>query len=433
VLTNDQPGATVHLVSTDAAPRVVSSSRLGHVSNARGLTSKQGTSSFVLLVHQNPRDKVPATQVPQGWVFTNAVSTFSPWGIDTPRGGVSPAKVLDEPARGSADPTDVVLTPDQRLVFVACGGADTVLALRPERFVSANYGPLVDDGSDLSQLPKAKDDLALSRQYVAARLPTGANPRRLALSGDGRTLVVSNTLDDSLTVIRTDRPEVVRQIALGGPAPDAARRGERLFHSNRMTFHGQFTCASCHPGGGTDGRSWDLTRDGLGNFVNTRALHGVRDTAPYGWHGTSPTLADRVQGTLRTLHHHEPQGSEIADLVAYLEALAPPRPLPGDRAAAERGQALFLGKARCAGCHRGPAYSDATPHDVGTRADGDPGGRFDVPSLRGVSRTAPYLHDGRAATLEAVFTRHDPQHRHGHAHELTAAELADLVAFLRSL
>jgi YVTN family beta-propeller protein len=434
VLTDDQPGATVHLATSDAAPRVLASSHLGHVSNPPGFTSKQGSASFVLLVHQNPRDKVPATQIAQGWVFTNAVSTFSPWGIDTPKGGASPAKVLDEPGRGYADPTDVVLLPNQRFAFVACGGADAVLALRTDRFVSANYGPLVDDGSALTKLPRAKDDLSLSRRYVIAHLPTGANPRRLALSGDGGILVVANHLGDSLTVIDTHVPRVLRQIPLGGAEPDAARRGAILFHSNRMTFHGQFTCASCHPGGGTDGRNWDLSRDGIGNFLNTRSLRGVKDTPPYGWHGTSPDLADRVTGTLRNLHHHEPTAAEVADLVAYLETLRPHRPIsPADAAPVTRGKALFFGKAGCAKCHRTDAYDDRAAHDVGTRVDGDVSDRFDTPSLRGVRFTGPYLHHGRAQTLEEVLTTYNAEHRHGHVHELTPAERADLIAFLRSL
>src|SRR5262249_5079640 len=179
-----------------------------------------------------------------------------------------------------------------------------------------------------------------------------------------------------------------------------------------------------------------LPRDGVGNFLRTRSLLGVRDTAPYGWHGSSPTLADRVAGTLRTLQRHEPQGTEVSDLVAYLETLDPPRALPpgkGGAAPVGRGRALFAGKARCAGCHRGAPLHDVAQHDVGTKVPGDVQARFDTPSLRGVGRTAPYLHHGEAKTLEEIFTRYNPQQRHGAAHSLTREELADLVAYLKSL
>jgi mono/diheme cytochrome c family protein len=248
--------------------------------------------------------------------------------------------------------------------------------------------------------------------------------------------VVSNYLGDSLTVIDTAKLKVIRHIALGGPAPDAARRGEILFNSARMTFQSQFTCASCHPDGGSDGLNWDLPRDGLGNFLNTRSLLGVKDTAPYGWHATSPTLADRVTGTLRTLHQHEPTEQEVADLVAYLKTLVAPRPLPQQASAKEaivRGKALFEGKGQCSKCHKGDALDDERPHDIGTRGPGDVSALFDTPSLLGVARTAPYLHDGRAATLEEVFAKYNPTQRHGAAHKLTPGELGDLITYLKSL
>jgi YVTN family beta-propeller protein len=430
-LSHDTGEALVSLIDSKR-PRLLNTNRLANVSNARGLASKQGASSFVLVVHQKPRTKVPTTQLAQGWVFTNAVSSFSPWGVDTQPGGPSRAKLLDDVRDAYADPADVVLTPDHRHAFVACAGADTVLALRTDRFVSANYGPLAAEGEH----PEGRDDLTLSRHYVVARLPVLANPRRLALSGDGATLVVANHLADALTVIDAVRFRVVRHIPLGGPEPDAVRRGEILFNSGKMTFQGQFSCASCHPGGGADGLNWDLTRDGIGNFMNTRSLLGVGDTAPYGWHGSSPTLGDRVGGTLRTLHRHEPQGTEVADLVAYLKTLAPPRPLPQrkeDQASAARGKLLFEGKARCSTCHHGAALHDELPHDVGTRTTGDTHDRFDTPSLRGVARTAPYLHHGQAATLFEVFGRYNPAQRHGAAHLLSPKELTELISYLKSL
>jgi cytochrome c peroxidase len=59
--------------------------------------------------------------------------------------------------------------------------------------------------------------------------------------------------------------------------------------------------------------------------------------------------------------------------------------------------------------------------------------RFDTPSLRGLRLTAPYLHDGRATTLEEIFTKYNLRHRHGQAHTLSPEELSDLLVFLESL
>jgi YVTN family beta-propeller protein len=405
--------------------------RIEGASNIRGFALGQLTEYFV---HQRPKAQVPATQVFQGWVFTNTL-TVIPGGIERRPQIV----ILDEPTQGYSDPSDVVASPDlepflvSKYLYVACAGANVVLVLdgpRLHRYLEKpGYGYSYQD-------PTGSDDLTASRRYLTARLPTQANPRRLALSGDGKTLVVSNYLADSLTVIDAARLRVVRHIPLGGPPPDAARRGEILFNSGQMTFHGQFTCASCHPDGRSDGLVWDLERDGIGNFKRTKSLLGVKDTAPYGWHGNSPTLADRVQGTLRTLHRHEPTANEIEDLVAYLKTLPPPRPpVPkeADRPAIARGQALFEGKGECRTCHRRIGLDDGRSHDIGTRAAGDTQDRFDTPALRGLAQSPRYLHDGRSNNLEEVFTKYNPKHRHGAAHQLTGAELADLIAYLNSL
>jgi DNA-binding beta-propeller fold protein YncE/mono/diheme cytochrome c family protein len=423
------------LVATDKTPRFYGSDVLQGASNVRGLANLMGTPPFVL-AHQRPRNKVAATQVAQGWIFTNALTlSHSP-------DRILAVALLDEPQRGFADPSAVVRSPDLKRLFVASAGTDTVLAIDTEQLLKHTSKRLEAAGSagsaeggyyNNAELP---DDLTASRHYVVARLAVQANPRCLALSADGKTLVVGNYLGDSLTVIDAAKLKVIRHISLGGPAPDAARRGEVLFNSARMTFQNQFTCASCHPDGASDGLNWDLPRDGIGNFLNTRSLLGVKDTAPYGWHGTSPTLADRVTGTLRTLQQHAPTDQEVSDLVAYLKTLAPPRPLPQKASAHEatvRGKAIFHGKGQCSSCHKRELLDDERPHDIGTRGPGDVSGIFDTPALVGVARSAPYLHDGRAETLEEIFARHNPEHRHGAAHKLTPAEISDLLTYLRSL
>jgi cytochrome c peroxidase len=136
------------------------------------------------------------------------------------------------------------------------------------------------------------------------------------------------------------------------------------------------------------------------------------------------------------------------------------RYLHGDTAAlsddARRGEALFAGKLGCAACHAGPLFTDAAVagaapvdafHNIGAPADGgprhDPGlseitgkaedaGRFRTPSLRNISLTAPYLHDGSAATLPDAIRAHRLSD-HGEPPPISDAEMSDLVAFLDTL
>ncbi len=116
---------------------------------------------------------------------------------------------------------------------------------------------------------------------------------------------------------------------------------------------------------------------------------------------------------------------------------------------------LFRGKANCAACHAGPTFSDERFHNTGVAwRDGrlqDVGrfgvtansvdrGAFKTPTLRDISRTAPYMHDGRVLTLPEVIDYYD---RGGNANpgldpelrplRLTAPDKNALVAFLRSL
>ncbi|HZT27212.1 MAG TPA: cytochrome c peroxidase [Pseudolabrys sp.] len=119
---------------------------------------------------------------------------------------------------------------------------------------------------------------------------------------------------------------------------------------------------------------------------------------------------------------------------------------------AKRGFDLFNGKANCAACHEGWAFTDASFHDIGVARDNDLGrGKlfpnsvklqhaFKTPTLRDVVRRAPYMHDGSVATLEAVIDLYDRGgiNRPSRADEikplgLSKDEKADLIAFLQTL
>jgi cytochrome c peroxidase len=104
-----------------------------------------------------------------------------------------------------------------------------------------------------------------------------------------------------------------------------------------------------------------------------------------------------------------------------------------------RGEALFNGKARCAGCHPAPFYTDLTMHDLGVDRffthrviNGNqtkPDGPIKTFPLRGIKESPPYFHDGRLLTLEDTveFFNLVLETR------LSAEEKADLVSFLRVL
>lgn len=112
--------------------------------------------------------------------------------------------------------------------------------------------------------------------------------------------------------------------------------------------------------------------------------------------------------------------------------------------AAQAGQKLFHSEAvGCAKCHSGEYFCDSvtgqTPfklHDVGTGTDDSSelmGTKYDTPTLLGVYRSAPYLHDGSAATLEELLTTSNPNDQHGKTQHLNDQQISELVQFLKAL
>ncbi len=104
--------------------------------------------------------------------------------------------------------------------------------------------------------------------------------------------------------------------------------------------------------------------------------------------------------------------------------------------AVDRGRVLFnSARTQCSVCHPAPLYTDLRKHDVGTASSYGEwfGPSIDTPTLRCVYDSAPYLHDGSAATLLDVLTTRNPADQHGNTSGLTAQELDDLVAFMLAL
>jgi hypothetical protein len=102
----------------------------------------------------------------------------------------------------------------------------------------------------------------------------------------------------------------------------------------------------------------------------------------------------------------------------------------------EIGRKLFYEEeVGCATCHPAPYYTDFQTHDVGTASGVEEilGPLIDTPTLLGLSRSAPYLHDGSAATLLEVLTISNPNDQHGFTSQLSSEELEALIEFMLSI
>jgi cytochrome c peroxidase len=271
----------------------------------------------------------------------------------------------------------------------------------------------------------------------------GGRPVAIVVSPNGSLAYVANQQSDAISVVTLAEPSSVKHIALGrshngsneNDLPTALeQQGERLFYDARLSLDGWFSCHSCHTDGHSNGRNADTFGDGsYGAPKRVLSLLGTGATGPWAWNASQKTLEDQVRQSLRfTLQRAgDPSQREVAALVAYLRTLEPVPPVSGftvDPAAVDRGGKMFS-RLRCAECHTPPSYTSAGVYDIGLGEGKVGDNEFNPPSLRGIAHAAPYFHDGRAKTLEAVFK----ELRHKIPPDLADSELNELIAFLRSL
>lgn len=191
-----------------------------------------------------------------------------------------------------------------------------------------------------------------------------------------------------------------------------------------------------------------VTIDNVGRAIAAFERTIVTGPSPYDYYEPVRAIEKAYKGDIATLKEDEPEEYE-----AYLAAkkLADAHPMSES---ARRGRELFFGKANCTACHAGGNFSDELYHNLGVgmdKAEPDLGryvvtkndadrGAFKTPTVRNITQTAPYMHDGSQATLEEVVDFYD---KGGHANpwlskrivklNLTAEERKDLVEFMKAL
>lgn len=380
----------------------------------------------ILVVHMEQLEPAPITvaNIDRGLILSSRLSGVPLAEFDSEGGPDDPVSrrqvVLDGPVHGAADPSAFAISPDGNQIFVTLAGSHQLL--KNDR----TQGGLAVSGAARKLRP-------LGHNQRLQVVEVGRSPVAIAFDPTGQRVVTADSMSDRLTVVDVANLARVAAVELspGGLTRTAVQRGEALFVDGRRAMDRWMSCSSCHKAGHTNGLNFDTKGDGgFGAPKNTPSLLGVAGTEPSAWNGGFARLADQVHQSLESsLQGPDPSPGMVDDLVAYLETLAPPPPRrPRDDDAVVRGATLFRSR-RCDTCHRPPFYTSAGVRDVGL--DDGPGGnhRFNPPSLRGVGWSAPYFHDGRAATLSEVVQSHSP----GQETALTPQERDDLVAFLESL
>lgn len=368
---------------------------------------------------------VSRDNIDRGWVVGNRL-TRVPLNEDGPREAIT----LDTSGEAVADGDGCTISPDGKRIALTAGGTHELILMRlPDLPFIAYGGP--DDHLD----PALRDAPERFRRIRLGGRPTGA-----VFTPDGKAVVVANYLKNSLQVVDIATAMVKREIPLGSAKTlSLARRGEAIFLDADRSFGSWYSCATCHTEGHTNGGNFDTLNDGgFGKPKKTLSLRGIAQTAPYTWHGWNNDLNDAIAESLeKTMQGPKPTEDDVAAVVAYVKTLDfrpnPNRNLDGTlSASAQRGEKVFQQKA-CTSCHAAPTFSSPIVVKTGLETPGDKYDGFNPPALRGVYSRAPYLHDGRAGTLEAVLTEHHRPSQLGAGSDCTPEELKDLVTYLQSL
>jgi len=399
-----------------------------------------GDLGFVTLIR--PKNYVPSIQVEQGWMMTHGFGVFEPG-----KEGKVAELLIDEPNSFYSDPFDIAITPDGKKAFISSAGADYISVIDIDS-VRKLFG------ASPEVLKLYSNNLGISSRYILKRIHTGANPKGIALSPDGKLLYVAEMLDDNIGVINTESLQKVSSIDLGGPHRiTVARLGRRLFNNSSHTFQNQYCCYTCHPDMHEDGLVYNMSGKDMGrNVTNTMTLRDISETAPFKWSGTNPTVykQDGMRFSTFLTRTESFSYKDLDALTAYILTgiKNPPNLLynaKGELTEAQlRGKEIFertkdnygneIPEAnRCITCHTPPYYTNRKMSYVQTLATTDDSILFDTPHLNDIYASAPYLHDGRATTLEEIWTKYGKNDKHGVVNDMTKIQLNELVDYLKSL
>jgi DNA-binding beta-propeller fold protein YncE len=356
-------------------------------------------------------------------------------------------------------PVIAVAEPESNYAYV--GYFPDLLVVPPHRPVEV----AVDAGAVYLASAGSDDVLAVERDTGFAKWHAervGMEPGGIVLdSAKGRLYVLTIT-GQEIVALDAETGEVLdrRRFANDRTPPEIAR-GRYLFGTatdKRLTKDQWMSCAACHPDGDQDGRQWNFGNGPL----DTVSLRGCLDTPPL--HVTAHL--DEIQDTYRfarmtmagqwfvpleEMHDYLGPSNvgrdpDLDALAAYIASLTPrqnPRPPAKSEPLVEKGRQVFFSDTPgCAECHPPPLYTDSgrrradgafVLYDVGTclPSESELHKRLDTPSLLGLRRSEPYLHDGRAGTLEEVFTKFNRDDKHGRTSHLTESDIRALSEFLR--
>ena len=369
---------------------------------------------YIYISHNLGRFTVPTSQLQQGWMNTSAFSI-----IDVAKQEFIGAVVVDEPERGAAGIWSIVC--NDETLFITHSGTHEISVI--------DHKAMLD--KFLNYPNKSMLDYDLRFLYgLRKRIPLEGNGPRKMIMENGK-LYIPTYFADILNIVDAQTCEIATANLNPDREESAENKGERYFNDASHCFQNWQSCNGCHPGDArTDGMNWDLMNDGVGNSKNCKSLLFSHPTPPSMISGIRETAEWAVRAGFKFIQFFDITEEDAVCVDAYLKSLRPvPSPYLVDGELsdlAKEGRKIFE-KLNCTECHSSPYYTDLKMHRIGEDIEFEKG--WDTPTLREVWRTAPYLFDGRAATMEEVFEIH----KHGIDKKVSKKEIKALTEYVNSL
>ncbi|WP_455497941.1 cell surface protein [Coprobacter sp.] len=382
------------------------------------------TGTYAYVTHLLARYQLPTNQVDRGWMYTNALTV-----VDLKNEKIETTVLLDTPQKGAANPWQVIVSPDNKEIYVALSGVHEVCC--------------IDRNKLHARLEKAKQGVSVTPSYtgwknvmndtgmlygVARYLPAGVKGTR-AIAVSGETLYAAGYFTGDISIAENGIFNVQQKLGENIQVT-AEGRGNMYFHDATLGFQGWQSCASCHPNDGrADGLNWDLLNDGLGNPKNTKSLLLSYQTPPCMITGIRKNAEVAVRSGIKYILFAVVPDAVAEDMDAYLRALKPlPSPYLQDGVLSEkavRGKIVF--DKDCLSCHSGSYFTNGKLYPVDWASGTEAGKKMDVPALIEIWRTAPYLYDGRCSTMKDMLKVHGPREK------VSKEEIEELEEYILSL
>lgn len=345
------------------------------------------------------RYQYPTTQLDGAWINSNGFAI-----IDAETDSYVNTILLDDVTLGAASPWGIAFDEDN--VYFAASGTGEIVSF-PLSKLDGILKSSENRGRELA------DEIGILNAVRTRTQMPGEGVRDLMLR-DGK-LYCTEYFTGDIAVMNTSDFSI-STLSLGEqPEADIVRLGETLWYDATKCYQNWEACASCHPDGRVDGFNWDNLNDGLGNPKSAVSMMFTHRCPPVMITGIRADAETAVRAGMKFIQFNTIDEESNKAIDEYLRSM-----LPVESPALELGGTLTETAAEgkelfeqygCVQCHPAPLYTDLKHHT--SPILGEDGGwenrDFATPTLVESWRSAPYMYNGSAKTIEDAVRHFVPE------------------------